>query len=161
MKDIYQALDELNIKFEKVEHPAVFTCAEAEHYDRGIDAGKCKNLFLRNKRGDKNYLVILPAEKRLDLKSLAEKLSEEKLSFASAEKLEKYLGLTAGSVSPFGLINDVNKEVIVVIDNDLSEYSKLGLHPNVNTATLIISYEFFIKFLDWTGNKTVFINLNS
>lgn len=161
MKDIYDILNELNIQYEKVEHPAVYTCAEADQYDRGPDCGKCKNLFLRNKKGDKNYLVILPAEKRLDLENLAEHLSETKLSFASAERLLKYLGLTPGSVSPFGLITDANKEVVVVVDNDLFKYPQLGFHPNINTATLIISVDDFKKYLDWTGNKMICLNHNS
>lgn len=159
MNDIYQILQSLEIKYEKYEHPAVFTVEEAARYDRGIDAGKSKNLFLRNAKGDKHYLVVLQADKRLDLQRLAILLSENKLSFASEERLEKYLGLKPGSVGPFGLVNDADKSVRVIIDKELLHYEKLAYHPNINIATLIISTEDFKKFLEWTGNKIDYLDL--
>jgi Ala-tRNA(Pro) deacylase len=153
MQDIYQVLNKLNIKYEKYEHPAVFTVEDAQKYDINFDCTKTKNLFLRNKKGDKHYLIVLEGQKRANLKNLETLLGENNLSFASSEKLLKYLGLTPGSVSPFGLINDVNKEVEVVIDKELITSPKVGFHPNINTATLVVSSLDFKKFLDWTGNK--------
>ena len=159
MSDIYKILADLDIIYDKYEHPPVFTCEEAEKYDRDIEAGKCKNLFLRNKKGDSHFLVIINSDKKIDLNSLAEKISESKLSFASEERLKGCLDLTTGAVSPFGLINDLRKEVQVIIDNDLLKYAKLSFHPNVNTASLIIGVEDFKKFLDWTSNRYKFLEL--
>lgn len=159
MQDVYQILSGLNIAYEKHDHPAVFTVEEAQKYDRGIDAGKSKNLFLRNKKGDKHYLVIVESTKRVDLKQLSVQLNENKIGFASPERLLEYLGLTPGSVSPFGLINDKNKAVQVIVDNDLMMHKKLAFHPNINTATLVMSSKDFQKFLDSTGNSISFLNL--
>ena len=153
MKDIYETLNQLNIEYIKHDHPAVYTCEEAEKYYGNIKGGKSKNLFLRNKKGDKHYLLVMEAEKRVDLKGLGMKLNESKLSFASEERLMKYLGLTKGAVSPFGLINDEGKVVTVVVDNDLMKHDYLHYHPNVNTATLELSREDFKKFLEEMGNK--------
>lgn len=159
MKDIYEILQDLQIQYEKYEHPAVYTVEEAAQYDRGIDAGKSKNLFLRNTKGDTHYLVVMESTKRLDLKALAEKLHETKLSFASEERLLKYLGLTPGSVGPFGLISNIDKSVRVIVDQGLLQYPKLAYHPNVNTATLVIATEDMKKFLDWTGNTITYTQL--
>jgi Ala-tRNA(Pro) deacylase len=159
MKDIYTVLDNLQIKYEKHEHPAVFTVEEADKYNIKLDSGSTKNLFLRNKKGDKHFLVVIQSSKKADLKKLQAFLELDKLSFASPERMMKYLGLTPGSVSPFGLINDINKEVTAVIDQCLLKEKKVGFHPNINTATLIISSEDFKKFLDSTGNKILYTDL--
>src|SRR3989344_5731758 len=131
MNNIYQILENLGIEFRKYDHPAVFTVNEAAGYDVDQKAAKTKNIFLRNKKGDRFYLVIVEANKRLDLKKLAESLVEGKFSFATADKLEEYLGLTPGSVSPFGLINDGDKRVRVLVDKDLLERETVGFHPNI------------------------------
>lgn len=159
VSDIYQTLSELNITYEKHEHPAVFTVEDSKQYDRAFEAGKTKNLFLRNKKGDKHFLVIVESSKRIDLKELSVSLKESKLSFASPERLIQYLGLTPGSVSPFGLINDQNKVVNVILDQGLLRYQKLAFHPNINTATLVISTEDFKRFLTHTGNHISFLEL--
>ena len=152
MPDIYQILDELGIEYQRFEHPAVFTVEEANRHRGEIPGGRTKNLFLRNKKGRRHYLVVTEAEKTVDLKSLKERVGESALSFASPERLQRYLGLTAGSVSPFGIINDVNDDVTVLLDRDLLRYDTLGFHPNVNTATLVIQTEDFQRFLDHCGN---------
>ncbi len=159
MSTIEQALSNLGIKYKKYDHPPVFTVEEAKKYSINIGAGETKNLFLRNDKGDKHYLVTLPGDKRADLKRLSVLLGESKLSFASPERLKQYLDLTPGSVSPFGLINDKSKEVIVVVDNDLLQFETLGYHPNINTATLVVSRDDFKKFLGSTGNKIIFSDL--
>ena len=159
MKDIYPVLDELHISYEKFEHPAVFTVEEAEKQVRG-DGADSKNLFLRNRKGNVHYLVVVPATKKVNLKNLEVQLSENNLSFASPERMMKYLGLTPGSVSPFGLINDVNHEVHVVVDSELLQSPKQAFHPNTNTATVVISTEDFKKFLDWTGNPVQYMEIS-
>ena len=157
MENIYKILADLNISYEKYEHQAVFTCEEAGKYDMDIDAGKCKNLFLRNIKGDNHYLVVVEVNKRVDLKKLSETLKEDRLSFASDERLIKYLGLTSGAVSPFGLINDIGHEVNVIIDSEILKNDKLSFHPNINTASLVISVDDFKIFLNWSGNNYKFI----
>lgn len=156
--DVYKILKEIGIEYNKFDHPAVFTVEEAEKYNRGSGAHS-KNLFLRNKKGDKHFLVILEASKRINLKELAKELNESNISFASPERLQKYLGLTPGSVSLFGLVNDSNKEVEVVVDTDLLKFETQGFHPNINTSTLVFSTEDFKKFLSWTKNKVTFLKL--
>lgn len=159
MKNIYNILKKLSIKYEKHEHPAVFTVEEAEKYYINIKGSHNKSLFLRNKNGERYFLVITIGAKRLNLKELASFLNEQKLSFGSPEKLKEYLDLTPGSVSPFGLINDVNKKVEVIVDQEMMEFDKQGYHPNINTATLVISTSDFKKFLDWTKNKIIYKKL--
>jgi Ala-tRNA(Pro) deacylase len=159
MKDISAVLEKLGIAYVKHEHSAVFTCEEAEKWCGNIPGGKSKSLFLRNRNGDKHFLVIMEAEKKLDMKGLAVLLGESKLSFASEERLQKYLKLTPGAVSPFGLINDEKKEVVVIIDQDLLKHSRLSYHPNVNTATLELATKDFRKFLVSTGNTVKILQL--
>ena len=157
--NIYQVLDDLKIKYTKYIHQPVYTIAEAERYCSHIPGGKSKNLLLRNRKGNKHYLVVVRSDKKLDLEKLQDFLQESNLSFASEERLMKCLGLTPGSVSPFGLVNDLEKEVQVVIDSDLLGYDELQYHPNINTETLVLSVEDFKKFLAWTRNEIDFLEL--
>lgn len=156
---VYAALEALGIAYERWEHPPVATVAEAVEHWRDIDATHCKNLFLRNKKGDRHYLVIAEHQKPVELRTLVDCLGDDRLSFASAERLERHLGLTPGSVSPFGLINDTAHAVCVVVDADLKEARWLAFHPNVNTATLRISTADFERFLESTGNAVTFVKL--
>jgi Ala-tRNA(Pro) deacylase len=157
--DIYEILKNLDIDYTKHDHPAVYTVEEAKKYYKPIKGVGSKNLFLRNKGGDRHYLAVIKDSKRIDLKTLANSLNETKLSFASPERLKRYLDLTPGSVSPFGLIHDKNREVTVVIDSDLLKYDILHYHPNINTATLELSRNDFQKFLKWCGNKIIYSKL--
>jgi Ala-tRNA(Pro) deacylase len=153
MSDIYKILQDLEITFVEHNHPAVFTVEEAKKHRNGIEGANLKNLFLRNKKGDKYYLLVTNALKPIDLKVVGEAIAEKKIGFASPDRLKKYLGLTPGSVSPFGIINDKHKEVVVLLDKELLGEDKLNFHPNINTATLTISKDDFLKFLKWTGNE--------
>ncbi len=159
MDKVLGVLKSLNIPYDLHEHPAVFTVAEADPYYQDSSGGKSKNLFLRNRNKSKYYLVIIESSKRINLESLAKNLSEVKLSFASPEDLKNILGLTPGSVSPFGLINDTEKKTTVIIDRDLWKYDRLHYHPNVNTATVELSRDDFKKFLDHCGNPIEFLSL--
>ena len=152
-KEVLLFLEKLNITYTRHEHPPVYTVEEASRYYDQMKGAQCKNLFLRNNKGNRHYLVILEDSKRADLKQLAEKVGESKLSFASAKRLFKYLGVEAGSVSAFGLINDRNKEVVVVLDKDLQNEDWINFHPNVNTATLTISRDDFMRYLGHCGNR--------
>ncbi len=158
MKEVYETLEKIGIPYEKHEHPPVYTTEEADEYMRNIDAADTKNLFLRDQKGKNYYLVILPAEERADLKKLAGKLNEKKLSFGSSEKLKLYLGLEPGSVSPFGLINDEKAKVKVLVNEKLLKENKIGFHPNKNTATVVISTKDFRRFLEQSGNTASYFS---
>ncbi len=158
-KKVYEILEKQGIVYVRYEHPPVYTVEQAELHWTGISGAHCKNLFLRNKKGNRHYLVILLGSKKADLRRLEQQLGEDRLSFGSAERLQKYLGLEAGSVSPFGLINDVNKEVRVIIDEDLKTFALVNFHPNINTATISFMFSDFEKFLNLCGNSLRYINI--
>lgn len=145
-------LRELGIDYTRHEHPPVATVEEAEQHWAGIDATHCKNLFLRNQKGNRHYLVVLTASKKADLRAVADQIGDGKLSFASPERLMTHLGLTPGSVSPFGLINNADHGVRVVLDRDLTSAERLSFHPNINTVTFTIANSGFARFLDACGN---------
>jgi Ala-tRNA(Pro) deacylase len=156
---VYEVLNRLDIPYTRHEHPPVFTVEQAERHWTNITGAHCKNLFLRNKKGNRHYLVILLTSKQADLKQLNAKLKEDRLSFGSAERLKKYLGLEPGAVSPFGLINDDRKEVVVIIDQDLRRADRVNFHPNLNTVTVGIGTADFERFLASTGNEVRFFEL--
>ena len=156
-QSVLDCLQTLGIAFERHEHPPVATVAEAEVHWAGIDATHCKNLFLRNQKGDRHYLVIIPHGKRADLRQVAEQIGDGKLSFGSPERLMKHLGLMPGSVSPFGLLNDPGRHVRVFLDQDLKGAERLTFHPNDNTATLALSGDDFERFLGHVGHTVRFI----
>ena len=116
--DIKQYLAEKEIEFKIFTHPAVYTCEEADKYNKDIRGVHSKNLFLKERKGRRFYLVILPAEQRLDMNSLGEKLNE-KLKFANEADLNEILGITTGAVSPFALINDKEGKVEAVISGQV------------------------------------------
>jgi Ala-tRNA(Pro) deacylase len=156
---LYQILGELGIEFEYHEHPPAPTVEAALGYWKDLDSTHCKNLFFRNHKGNRHYLVILDHTYQLAIRDLEQLLRQGKLSLASDPRLEKWLGLTPGSVTPFGLINDTDNHVHLFIDANLKKASKLSFHPNINTATLVISFDDLIRFLDWSGNTYEFIRL--
>jgi Ala-tRNA(Pro) deacylase len=156
-REVLAYLDALGIPYVRHEHPPVATVAEAERYWTDLRGAHCKNLVLRNDKGNRHYLVIAEASRRVDLKTLTRTLGEDRLSFASAERLKRFLGLEAGSVSPFGLIHDTGKEVRVVVDAGLKAAEKVNFHPNVNTATLEISFADFEKLLAGCGNRLDYV----
>lgn len=158
-RPVLDALDALGIFYVRHEHPPVATVEEAERHWAGLKGAHCKNLFLRNYKGNRHYLVIAPVTRGVDLKRLTAELGEDRLSFASAERLKKWLGVEPGSVSPFGLVNDETREVRVVCDTALRSAAALGFHPNVNTATLEISLADFERFLAWRGNPVRWLEL--
>lgn len=145
-------LGELGIPFNRYEHPSVATVEAAMVHWEGIDAAHFKNLFLRNQKGDRHYLVVAGHLKKVDLRRLAEEIGDGKLSFASPERLKTHLGLTPGSVSPFGLINDAAHAVRVFLDADIDAATRVSFHPNVNTATFVITAADFRRFLEACGN---------
>lgn len=156
---VYAALDALGIRYERYEHPAVFNAEDAAQFWDPIHGTQCKNLFLRNKKGDRHYLVILEISKRADLKDLVKLVGDDRLSFGSPERLMAKLGLTPGSVSPFGLINDTDGSVRVLLDADLRGAERLIFHPNINTASVVVSWADLERFLATRPNVVRVISL--
>ncbi|NLM13194.1 MAG: prolyl-tRNA synthetase associated domain-containing protein [Epulopiscium sp.] len=156
---VYKLLEELDIQYKKYEHAPAFTMEDINELDINIEGEYCKNLFLRNSKGNQHYLVIVSGSKTVDLKKLAREIPSTRLSFASDERLYKYLKLKPGSVSPFGLIHDNDQHVEIVIDQDIVGLDLLCFHPNINTATVVISYDDFYKYLKSRGNKIHFVQI--
>lgn len=159
MDNVLEFLLVNGIDFVLHNHPAVYTCEDAEKHCSSVPGMACKNLFLRDRKGKRYLLLVLPAKKQTDLNKFAELAGEKKVSFASSDRLEEKLGLKPGSVSPLGLINDNKKEVEVYIDSDVYNADIVGLHPNVNTATLEFSKDMFHKFLETIEHKINVVDL--
>ncbi|HPJ46687.1 MAG TPA: prolyl-tRNA synthetase associated domain-containing protein [Tenuifilaceae bacterium] len=145
--------------FDYYEHPPVPTVEEASKYWVDIEAAHCKNLFFRNHKGNRHYLVIFDYKQNLNIRDLEQRLRQGKLSFASEKRMLKYLGLTPGSVSPMGLIHDRENHVHLFIDKNLRQASRISFHPNLNTASLVIPFEGFVKYLNNSGNSYEFLDL--
>jgi Ala-tRNA(Pro) deacylase len=156
---VYAELERLGIAFHTYEHPPVFNSEDVEKYWAQIPATPVKNLFLRNKKGNREYLVILAVEKRADLQQLVKIIGDDRFSFGSAERLMQTLGVTPGSVSPFGLLHEGSKHVRVIIDKDLRAAEKLIFHPNDNTASLTISFSDLERFLSTRPNGVRYIEV--
>jgi len=157
---VYSALGELGIAYERHEHPAVFNAEDASKYWDPIRGTQCKNLFLRNKKGDRHYLVVLEISKRADLRELVKLVGDDRFSFGSPDRLMAELGLTPGSVSPFGLLNDPDGSVRVLIDADLRGAERLIFHPNINTASVVVSWADLEKFLATRSNNVRVVSVS-
>lgn len=158
-RKVLEALEALAIPYVRHEHPPVATVEEAEKHWSDLKGTHCKNLFLRNDKGNRHYLVVAPVTRGIDLRRLNAALGEDRLSFASPERLRRWLGVEPGSVSPFGLVNDETRHVQVVCDEALRSSEALGFHPNVNTATLEIAFADFVRFLAARGNPVRWLEL--
>ena len=145
--NIYDLLNAKNIPFTCTEHRPVYSMEELDALEMPADAVICKNLFLRNSNGKQHFLLTIPAATPIDLKQLATSLGSSRLSFASAERLEKYLGLQSGLVSPFGLLNDTSKNVIFISSKNLPLSAIIGIHPNDNTATVWLTFGDFLTLV--------------
>ena len=152
--NIYDILKELDIRYEEIEHKAIYTAEEAlqENIANRIDGIGCKNLFVKSK--NKYYLIFIKAEKRAEQKLVAELLKETRLSFASEKELKNILNLTIGSVTPFGLVNDRENLVTLLIDKEL-ENQKVLVHPNVNTKTVSIQLSDLIKLVEYIKHQYI------
>ena len=156
---VFARLEELGVSYEVTEHPAVFTIGEMDALGLTAKGEVCKNLFLRDAKGRRHFLVVVPGEARADLRALAAQLESSKLSFASAERLEKYLGLKQGEVTPLGVLNDADAAVEVVFDPGLERFPCLGVHPNDNTATVWLSLADILRVVEGNGNEIRWVTL--
>lgn len=156
---VFDWLDAHGIRYAWYEHPEAPTCEIARQYCAHDGAQHCKNLFLRNHKGDRHYLVCFDSERQLPIRSLEQRLHQGRLSFASPERMERWLGLRPGSVSPFGLINDPDHHVHLFFDASLRDRPSYAFHPNDNRATVVISREEFMRYLALVGNGCEFVDL--
>jgi Ala-tRNA(Pro) deacylase len=162
MSNLERVLDRLatlGISYQRFDHAPVATVEDGIREWAGIDAAHCKNLFLRNQKGDRHYLLIVVHTKRVDLRAAANQMGDGKLSFGSPERLMAKLGVEPGAVSPFGLINDSARHVRVFIDRDLKSAPRVSFHPNDNTATIVIAFPDFERFLAECGNPVKYVDV--
>lgn len=156
---VFKILNALNIDYQLINHPAAFTVEDMDKMDMNRYGDGCKNLFLRDDKGKRHFLVVLHKDKNADLKSIQEQLGCTRLGFASEERLFKYLHLRKGEVTPLGIINDDDASVEVVLDNDLVGKNKLGVHPNDNTATVWLSFDALKIIIEQNGNTIHFVTI--
>lgn len=151
-------LDQVEVKYQIVNHPSVYTAAEADQYVRDYQFAKTKNLFLKSKGG--YYLVVMLENKRLDMKKLKEVLHTSRFSFAQPAALTAKLGISSGAVSPFNLLNNTDHDIKLVFDRDILSQSRLiGCHPNDNTATVILSITDLLALIKQWGNSVITMTL--
>lgn len=156
---VFKLLHALNIEYQLTYHSAAFTVEEMDNLNLPQYGKGCKNLFLRDAKGKRHFLVVLNKDKQADLKSIQEQLGCTRLGFASEERLFKYLQLHKGEVTPLGIINDHEAAVEVVFDSDLAGETRLGIHPNINTATVWISFDDLKKVIEQNGNTIHFVTI--
>ena len=158
---VYDLLERLGVPFERVDHDAVGTIEGCAELEKLLDIEICKNLFLRNSKGDQYYLLMLPGGKHLVTKDLAKKIGSTRLSFGTPEKMEEYLDITPGSVSVLGLMNDHGNNIQFLVDNDIKKWEYFGCHPCINTSSLKIkTADLFSKILPAVGHEPVFVDID-
>lgn len=156
---VYKYLDDLGITYEVVNHPIATTTELADKYIQGYEGVRTKTMFLYNKNKTNFYLIVLDENQRVDFKYLEELLNENKIKFAADEVLINKLGLRKGIVSIFGLLNNT-ENITVLLDKSINRGIPITFHPNMNDATIFISYEDTIKFLEFLKVKHIDINMN-
>ena len=156
---VFDFLAAQGIPYEVTEHEPVYTMEDMERLGLDKLGTICKNLFVRDAKGKRHFLITADDSTTVHLKELGEKLGAGKLSFASSERLQKYLGVTAGCVSPFGVLNDAQHEVTVVFDEKIAQLDRIGVHPNQNDATVWISAPALINAIKGLGNAVVILEL--
>ena len=159
MKEVIELLEKNNIKYELIEHEEVHTMEDMKKIGLLNMGYVCKNLFLRNANGKMHFVLSCHHAKEIHLDEIAKKIGSTRLSFGSKERLQKYLKLENGYVSPFGVINDESKSVIFIFDKELQEKEKVGFHPNTNKATLFLAFKDIKKLIEEHGNDVILIKL--
>ncbi len=161
MVDFYQFLADHDIEYERHDHPPVYTVAEAERLVPPLPGAKSKNLFLRDNKGKRHFLLVVPAQKRVDIKALPELIGSSRLNFGSPDRLKKYLGVEPGAVTLLAIFNDPGHSVEVYIDEVLWKAETFNFHPLVNTSTLVISHKNLERFIEATGHEIQIIDVPS
>ena len=152
MTDFFIFLDTHDIAYVRHDHPAVYTVEEADRLVPELPGAKTKNLFLRDDKGKRHFLVLVPSDKRVNLKALTAVLGVKRISFGSPKRLKKHLGIEPGAVSLLAVYNDSDHKVEVFMDRDLWAAESFLFHPLVNTSTLVIKKADIERFLEATGH---------
>ena len=156
----YALLDSLGLEYRRVDHEHADTIEACEQVEGLLECKICKNLFLTNRQQTDFYLLIMPGEKPFKTKLLSKQIDSARLSFASAEHMEKYLDITPGSVSILGLMNDKGGAVRLLVDRDLLKEEYFGCHPCINTSSLRLkTADVFGKLLPAMGHEPTFVDL--
>lgn len=159
IEKVLEHLNMLNIDFTIDHHPPIYTIGELEAYKIKNKDKIAKNLFLRNDSGKQHYLVVLRQDKEVDLKALRAQIGSSRLGFASEERLIKRVGLSKGSVTPLGVLNDQEAHVIVCMDKDLLDEPIVGVHPNTNEATVWLTPNDVVRVVKENGNVLKIIEI--
>jgi len=159
--ELYALLREQHIDYKRYDHPAVYTCEQAKYAIPDTSAAHTKNLFLRDKKGRRHWLLVTLCEKAVDLRQVAAKIGADKLSLGSPERLATHLSVTPGAVTLLAVVNDPTKAVEVVVDEDVWQADTIRAHPLVNTATLVIAQAGLRRLLAHTGHVARVIPLVS
>jgi len=159
MQDIYEFLEQHSIAYEQHDHPPLMTTMDAQKWTPHLPGTSTKNLFLRDKKGMRHFLVVVRDSKQVALKNLSAAIGSSRLSFGSPERLKKYLNILPGSVSLLALSQDQEKHVEVLLDQEIWQAESLQCHPLVNTRTLIISHAGVEKFLEVCGHSFTTLNV--
>ncbi len=155
---LFKRLEDLGIDFETHMHPPVFTVEEARAHCNHLPGGHCKNLFLKDKKGDL-WLVVALNERPINMKELRWRIGSNHLSFGKPDLLGDVLGVEPGSVTPFALINDGDLQVRVVLDKEMMEMDLLNFHPLTNGMTTAITPDDLLKFIHHTGHQPDLVEL--
>lgn len=155
---LFEHLDNLGIETATIEHAAVYTVDESKAERGELEGGHCKNLFLKDKKGD-IWLVVCLEDRAIDMKALRHKIGSNHLSFGKPDLLMEILGIEPGSVTPFALINDADCRVNVVLDAEMMAHSALHYHPLVNNATTSIGPEDLLAFIRSCGHEPAVVTL--
>lgn len=158
---VYRLLSELDIPFKRMDHQPMATLEACRGVDALLGIHMCKNLFLCNTQRTRFYLLMMPGEKKFKTKELSGQIGSARLSFAPEEYMEEFLHISPGAVSVMGLMNDGDKRVQLLIDQEVLEEEFLGCHPCVNTASLKVrTADVTGKFLPFTGHTYQVVQLN-
>ena len=153
--DAYQQvankLHELGITFDVVEHPPAFTTEQADSYIEGMEGVRTKSMFLTNKKKTQYYLLIMDDKKRLDMDDFKVQVGADRIRMASLDSLAEKMNLPAGTVSPFGLLNNEEKDIQVYFDKEIIGEERMSFHPNTNEKTIFVSTTDLFKFLEDLG----------
>ena len=156
---VLEFLGKNSIAYQRCDHPAVYTCEEADRIVPDLPGTRTKNLFLRDRKGTRHFLAIVRPEQKVDLKALSDRLATGRLSMASPERLAKHLGVSPGAVSLLALLHDRNGAVEVLVEKTVWAASHLLVHPMVNTATLVLAHDAVQRILEITGHEPVVITV--
>lgn len=156
-EEVCAYLDERGVAYERVDHEAVFTMEAMDALGLPFAEAVVKNLFLRDDKKRNYYLIVMPEDKSANLKALRTALEARPLRFASEDDLNTILGLRGGAVSPFGVLNDTEGKVQVVLDTALRDWPAVGVHPNDNTATLRVPLPDLLALFDERGTSYRFV----